>query len=109
MQDIVIPPPIDVLVKAINEGDTDRLLALFAPGATVDDWGSKYIGLDQIRVWNDRELIGAKGVLTVRSAERQGDRVVLVTDWRSNFFTGPGRFVFTLEDGRIRHWKIAAL
>lgn len=107
MQNVSIPAPIDTLVTAINTGDNDRLLDLLTPDATVDDWGSKYVGLEQIRTWNDRELIGAKGVLTVTSAEQQGDRVTLMTDWKSNFFTGPGRFVFTLENGRIKNWKIS--
>ena len=107
MQNINLPAPIDALVRAINEGNSERLFAFFTPDASVDDWGSKYVGLEQIRTWNDRELIGAKGVLTVTSAEQKGDRVTLMTDWKSNFFTGQGRFVFTLENGRIKIWKIS--
>lgn len=106
MTKVRLPPPIDALVQAINDGDTDRLLGLLAPDASVDDWGSKYVGLDEIRAWNERELIGAKGRLTVTSVERTGGRVVLLTDWKSNFFTGPGRFTFTIENGKIKEWRI---
>jgi hypothetical protein len=103
---VILPPPIDALVKAINDGNTERLFGLLAPDACVDDWGSKYDGIDEIRTWNERELIGAKGRLTVTSVERTGDRVVLLTDWKSNFFTGPGRFTFKIENGKIKEWRI---
>ncbi|HEY6834449.1 MAG TPA: nuclear transport factor 2 family protein [Pseudolabrys sp.] len=109
MTDVVLPAPIDALVRAINGGDTEALMAVFAPGAVVDDWGSRYESPAQIRAWNDRELIGAKGTLTVRSAEHHGNRVTLVTDWKSSFFTGPGRFEFTLENGKIKRWRISEL
>lgn len=106
MPAIHIPPPIDALVATINAGDTERLLGFFTPDAVVDDWGDEYVGLDAIRTWNDRELIGAKGVMTVRSAQAHGDKIAVVADWASNFFTGPGRFEFTLAGGRIRRWQI---
>jgi uncharacterized protein (TIGR02246 family) len=109
MSEPALPPLIDALVHAINAGDAEGVFSLFAPDAVVNDWGSEYTGLDQIRAWNDRELIGAKGVLTVRSVKQNGNRIALVTDWKSNFFSGPGRFEFTLDNGKIKQWTISEL
>ena len=106
MTKIDLPRRSTRLVQSINDGDTERLLGLFAPDASVSDWGSSYSGLAEIRAWNDRELIGAKGRLSVTRVERSGDRVVLLTDWKSSFFSGPGRFTFTIENGKIKEWRI---
>lgn len=100
------PPPLDRFVAAVNAGDTPVFLACFAPDALVDDWGRVFSGHAAIKGWSDRELIGAKGVLTVRGLSATGGRVTLVGHWASSVFTGESSFGFTLADGLIREMRI---
>ena len=103
----------------------DRLAALdeagfldaFAPSGFVDDWGSIYRGREEIDAWSSRELIGARGVLTVTAvaedaatpASRAARAHVVVTgDWRSSFANGPSRFEFLVVDGLISSMTIRA-
>ena len=104
---MTMPAPIEALVEAINIGDTERFLNCFTPMALVDDWGATYAGRDEIRLWSDRELIGAGGVVTVRRATQDGERITLIVDWRSSLHSGPGRFTFTLENGKVTALRIA--
>lgn len=103
---IAIPAPIDAVVAAINDGDTEAFLGAFTPDGIVDDWGSAYRGRTEIAAWNARELIGAKGHLAVTRAQRLGDLVTIVGDWKSSFFSGPSRIEFVVEGDRIREMRI---
>ena len=107
MTKVNLPPPIDALVQSINDGDTERLLGLFAPDASVNDWGSSYTRARRNpRLERSRADRRQGSAHASRSVERSGDRVVLLTDWKSSFFTGPGRFTFTIENGKIKEWRI---
>ncbi|MGD9738593.1 MAG: nuclear transport factor 2 family protein [Bauldia sp.] len=105
---VAIPAPIDAVVAAINGGDTDAFLDAFTADGLVDDWGNAYRGRDEIAAWNARELIGAKGRLTVTRAQRRGDIVSVVGDWKRSFFSGPSRMVFTVEGDKIREMRITS-
>lgn len=94
---IDIPAAVDAVIGAINRGDTDAFLAAFTADAAVDDFGSIYSGRDEIAAWNARELIGAKGQLTVKRTERLRERIVVVGDWKSSFFSGPSRMEFSVR------------
>jgi hypothetical protein len=102
-----MPPPLDRLVAAVNAGDVEASLSLFAPDGVVDDWGRRFKGPAAIRKWSDKELIGARGTLTVSQVVRKKDRIAFHGDWKSDFFTGPGRFVLVLDGERIREMRIA--
>lgn len=47
---------------------------------------------------NSSELKGT----TVTGVEEKGNTVSIAADWKSNYFTGPGRFVFVLKGDKIR-------
>ena len=70
-----MPPPLDRLVAAINAGDFEGFIALFAPDGVVDDWGRRFKGPAAIRKWSDKELIGAHGTLTVSQVIRKRGRI----------------------------------
>jgi SnoaL-like domain len=104
---VKVPPPVDKLVEAINGGDTEAFLAFFSPNGAVEDWGRRFEGRAAIRRWSDKELIGAKGVMTVTKASVRGSKITMDADWKSNFYTGSGRFTFTIEGDKISEMRIS--
>jgi hypothetical protein len=102
------PPIVEAVLAAVNGGDTEVFLDLFAPHGAVDDWGSVYRGRDQIRAWSDRELIGAKASFALQSAEQNGDTASMMVQVGGQGFNGPSRFTFELEGGHIRRMRITA-
>lgn len=108
MPPIHVPTPVNEVVIAINKGDTAAFLALFTPDGVVDDSGAIYAGLDEIATWNARELIGAKGQLTVTKAEQKGSRIIVTGDWKSSFFTGPSRMEFSIRGGKVTLLRLVA-
>ncbi|MDR2321441.1 MAG: nuclear transport factor 2 family protein [Microbacterium sp.] len=97
--------------------DQPGFLETFATSGFVDDWGSIYRGRSEIDGWSSRELIGARGVLTVTAVEESAPSpetdsgqalVVVIGDWRSSFANGPSRFEFLVVDGLIASMKIRA-
>ncbi len=103
-----IPELVRNMRDTVNRGDAEGYLALFAPGAVVDDWGSRYEGLAAIRAWSQREQIDAKGHLTVTRLVSDTDGVIVFdTEWTSSFFSGPGRFTLTVKDGKIAELRIS--
>jgi hypothetical protein len=94
------------VIAAVNAGATDIFLDLFAPEGEVDDWGSFYRGREAIRTWSDRELIGVKAHLTLRSAEQHGNNASMNVEVGGDGFKGPSRFAFALTEDRIRLMRI---
>lgn len=101
-----LPDLIERFVKTVNGGDTTSFLDFFPKDGAVDDWGRRFVGHDAIRGWSDREFIGAKGHMTVTGAEEKGNTVSITADWKSNYFTGPSRFVFVLKGDKIQEMCI---
>jgi len=104
---MTMPPIVTAVIAAVNAGDTDAFLDLFDTAGSVDDWGSIYRGQEEIRVWSDRELIGAKAHFDLLSAEQQGNGASMMVKVGGDGFNGPSRFTF-LQDGRIRQMRITA-
>lgn len=103
-----IPRLLADFVNAINRGDTPAFLDFFAANGVVDDWGRRFVGHAAIQQWSDAETIGAHGTLTITEmVSADASRIAAGTFWRSEAFTGPGRFTLTLEDGKIRELKIS--
>lgn len=101
-----MPEPVDRFISAVNAGDTESFLAFFPQDGVVDDWGRRFVGHDAIKGWSDREFIGAEGRMTVTRIDVNGDEASVDADWRSNHFTGPSRFVFTLRGDQIEQMRI---
>lgn len=106
MAAIPLPPPLDTFVAAVNGGDTDAAFALFAPDGEIDDWGRRFATPKAMRAWSDEEFIGAQGRMTVTQVTQNGNQVAVDADWKSNYYSGASRFVFTLADGRIKRMRI---
>ena len=103
-----IPELVRNMRDTVNRGDAEGYLALFAADAIVDDWGSRYEGIAAIRGWSQREQIDAKGHLTITRVISDKDGVVVFdTDWKSSFFSGPGRFTVRVKNGKIAELRIS--
>jgi hypothetical protein len=102
------PGTIGRFVEAVNRGDTVSFLAFFPKDGVVNDWGRKFVGHDAIRAWSDREFIGAKGRMTIKSIEQTGNEIRVAADWKSNFYSGDSRFVFMLDGEQIREMRITS-
>lgn len=103
---IQIPEPAAGLVAAVNGHDEDAFLDSFTADGFVDDWGRIFRGRAAIDGWSNKELIGAQGTLSVSSTTTDGDEVVVVGDWRSNYANGLSRFTFAVDGDKIASMTI---
>ena len=64
-------------IEAINVHDTDRTVATFAQDAYVNDNHREFVGIDAVRRWVAREIVGDKVTIDVREVlDHHGDTVV---------------------------------
>jgi ketosteroid isomerase-like protein len=64
-------------VRAVNAFDTDAIVATFAEDAYVNDNRREIAGIDAIRRWVEKEMVGDKVTLDVREVvEHHGDTIV---------------------------------
>jgi hypothetical protein len=72
-----VPSAITAYVTATNEFDVERMVAAFRVDAVVNDHRVELVGVDQIRAWAAREIVGDHVTMNVTSVRRIGDHVVL--------------------------------
>jgi hypothetical protein len=64
-------------IAAVNASDTDAIVATFADDAFVNDARREFRGIDAIRAWVEREMVGDKVTIDVREVvENYGDTIV---------------------------------
>jgi hypothetical protein len=64
-------------IAAVNAGDTDAIMATFAPDAYVNDARREFSGTAAIRRWVAREMVGDKISIDVREVlDHHGDTIV---------------------------------
>ena len=103
-----VPKLLADFTSAVNRGDTLAFLDLFTADGIVDDWDRRFVGRARIKEWSDAETIGAHGTLTITNVlSVDPQKIVADTFWKSEAFTGPGRFTFTLASGKIKGLKIS--
>ena len=85
MKTITLPPLVDAYVRATNEHDAKAFLALFTEDAVVDDGGRVFHGRDAIGALSQSDIFDVNVTGEVRSAEAQGDAVLLVTKVDGDF------------------------
>jgi ketosteroid isomerase-like protein len=94
-------------IAAVNAFDTDAIVATFAPDAYVNDARRQIDGVDAIRRWVEKEMVGDHVTMEVREVvDHYGDTIVLArydgTYDKSNL---PAEFVmanyFSVRDEKI--------
>ncbi len=64
-------------IRAVNAFDTDAIVATFAEDAYVNDNRREIRGLDAIRRWVEKEIVGDKVTIDVREViDHYGDTIV---------------------------------
>lgn len=104
-----LPIPVQQQIEAVNAGDVERWLSLFSTQAIVNDWGRVFQGRDKIRAWSDKEFIGAKGQLKILNILTEGNKTIVDASWKSNFYSGDSRFIFTTHANKITEMRITSL
>lgn len=96
--------PVAEFIAATNRHDTDALLAVFAPTATVRDDGSDYTGSAEIRKWIQEHQVAPKITLDPVSYDETDDGTAELTASADGDFPGgplPFTFDFAIEGGRV--------
>jgi len=101
-----LPSPVKEFVETVNAHDNTGFLDAFTDDGVVDDWGREFTGRAAIEEWSDREFIGATGTMDVQRVDVDGDRVVVVADWRSTHANGLSEFAFDTSGEKIARMTI---
>jgi ketosteroid isomerase-like protein len=102
-----LPTVVADFIAAGNAYDGDALIATFADDALVNDIQREFWGIEAIKGWSDREIIGDKVTMDVTSVtEHYGDVSVTArmdgTFDKSPFPDGLDlTYYFTVRDGKI--------
>lgn len=101
-----VPAPVQAMVDAINDADTEAFVSAFAPEGFVSDWGTVKSGPDGVRSWAGSDAIGAGARMTVLSAETEGDTTRIRFGWSSRVFNGESDGIFVVAGGRLASFTI---
>src|SRR5580693_8815874 len=72
-----LPEVIAAHIRAVNAFDTDAIVATFAADAYVNDNRREIVGIEAVRRWVEKEIVGDKVTIEVREVlERYGDIIV---------------------------------
>jgi hypothetical protein len=102
--------PTDVIaahIAAVNAFDTESIVATFAPDAYVNDARREIKGIDAIRRWIEKEMVGDRVTMEVREiVDHYGDTIVRARyDGNYDKTNLPAELVlsnyFSVRDGRI--------
>jgi hypothetical protein len=94
-------------IRAVNDFDTDAITATFAPDAYVNDNHREFVGIDAIRRWVAKEMVGDSVTIDVREVlDHRGDTIVRgAYDGTFDRTNLPGELIlsnyFSVRDGKI--------
>ena len=94
-------------IAAVNAFETDSIIATFAPDAYVNDARREIRGIDAIRKWIEKEMVGDHVTMEVRDVvDHYGDTIVRARyDGSYDKTNLPDELVmsnyFSVRDGRI--------
>ena len=70
-------PVIAEYVAAVNASDLERIIATFAPTALVNDVRREFVGIDAIRRWAAKEIVGDRVTMEVVEVSPRGSETVV--------------------------------
>ena len=102
-----LPPVIQSFIKATNAHDSNAFIACFAKDAMVNDFARNFWGVDAIKSWSDKEMIGDKVTFGIDAVvNHHGDFIITaLTDGNYDKSKSPDPtyldYFFTVEDDKI--------
>ncbi len=106
MAETTVPAPVQAMVDAINDADTEAFVAAFTADGFVSDWGTVKSGPAGVRSWAGSDAIGAGAKMTVLSAETDGDTSRIRFGWRSSVFNGESDGIFVVSGDKLASFTI---
>ena len=99
----LLSPPVAAYVEATNGFDLERLLALFADDALVNDQLRDYWGKPAIREWAVRDIVGQSLTMDVTAVIEHYGNCIVTANVRGKFdMTGlPDPLVYALFTSRL--------
>jgi hypothetical protein len=102
-----LPPIVADYIAAVNAFDSDRIVATFVPDAYVNDNRREIWGVEAIRKFMDKEIVGDHVTMEVREViEHYGD-IIVRAKWDGTYDKTnlPDELVvtsyFAIRDGKI--------
>lgn len=108
MSSDTLPSPVQAVIDAINNTDTDAFIAAFTEDGAVDDWGRVLRGPDGLRSWAATDAIGQNARMTVLEHSTEGDVTSVRFEWKSNRFNGESQAFVTVRGGKVHSFRIPA-
>ena len=102
-----LPPVVAAYLAAVNAFDVDAIVAAFAPDAYVNDARREIRGVDAIRRWAEKEMVGDHVTMEpLEVVDHYGDTIVRSRyDGTYDKTNLPGELVmsdyFSVRDGKI--------
>jgi len=102
-----LPPVVAGYLAAVNAFDADAIVAAFAPDAYVNDARREIRGVDAIRRWVEKEMVGDNVTMEpIEVVDHYGDTIVRSRyDGTYDKTNLPGELVmsdyFSVRDGKI--------
>ena len=102
-----LPPVVAAYLAGVNAFDVDAIVAAFAPDAYVNDARREINGVDAIRRWVEKEMVGDHVTMEVREVvDHYGETIVRSRyDGTYDKTNLPGELVmsdyFSVRDGKI--------
>lgn len=94
------------MIDATNRGDSEAVVAAFAPDAVLNDWGRTFTGREEIGRWDRDENTGTQNQIQVTSVAHRGEALKVGISVSGGGFNGDGSFTFEIKDGLISHLTI---
>jgi hypothetical protein len=85
MTQFILPEPVAAYIAATNAFDLDAMMATFAAHALVNDHREEFDGVDAIREWARREIVGDRVTLEVAAAATRGMSAQVTAIVRGDF------------------------
>jgi hypothetical protein len=102
-----LPPAVTGYLAAVNAFDVDGMVAAFAPDAYVNDARREINGIDAIRRWAEKEMVGDHVTMEVREVVEHYGQFIVRSRYDGTYDKAglPGELVmsdyFSLRDGKV--------
>jgi len=99
--------PIQRMIDATNNGDTEAFIACFTSDAYLVDWGREFHGHDGVASWNQTDNIGKHAHFEATATRTEGSTEVVTLVVTGGGYNGTGDIVFEIAGDLISRMIIS--